>query len=61
MMKDRNLTCKICNNELSSFIMNNRLVCLKCDELLFDIEIESGNNDEEQMKDLPQENKKTVE
>jgi hypothetical protein len=33
-------TCKVCNKAHSRFLMNNRLVCLACDELTFDIEIE---------------------
>ena len=32
--------CKVCNAPLSSYIMNNKAVCLRCDDLLFDIEIE---------------------
>jgi len=37
--------CSICKNPLSSVLMNNRWVCLKCDELLFDIEIESDQQE----------------
>ena len=33
--------CRVCATKKSSFVMNNRFVCLDCDELLFDIEIES--------------------
>lgn len=32
--------CKVCNSPKSSYVMNNKLVCFHCDELLFDIEIE---------------------
>ena len=32
--------CKICNRARSGFLMNNKLVCMRCDELLFDLEIE---------------------
>ena len=32
--------CSICHKSLSVVLMNNRWVCFKCDELLFDIEIE---------------------
>lgn len=32
--------CNICKFPKSSFVMNNKLVCLRCDELMFDIEIE---------------------
>jgi hypothetical protein len=32
--------CSVCKSTLSQVLMNNRLVCFKCDELLFDIEIE---------------------
>lgn len=37
--------CKICGKEKSPFHMNNKLVCLKCDELLFDVEIECDENE----------------
>jgi hypothetical protein len=33
--------CSICKNGFSEVLMSNRWVCFKCDELLFDIEIES--------------------
>lgn len=33
--------CSICKRNFSGILMNNRWVCFKCDELLFDIEIES--------------------
>lgn len=33
--------CSICKKAFSAILMNNRWVCFKCDELLFDIEIES--------------------
>lgn len=33
--------CGVCAKKRSSFLMNNKLVCLACDELLFDIEIET--------------------
>lgn len=33
-------TCGICCRERSTFVMNNKFVCLKCDDLLFDIELE---------------------
>ena len=33
-------TCRICSNDKSGFIMNNKTVCMHCDELLFDLEIE---------------------
>lgn len=32
--------CGACGQPRSSYIMNNKPVCLKCDELLFDLEIE---------------------
>ena len=32
--------CKACGNPKSSYLMNNKTVCFRCDELLFDIEIE---------------------
>lgn len=37
-------TCKVCGREKSPYYMNNRLVCLKCDELLFDVEIECDDD-----------------
>ena len=33
-------TCKICGNPKSKYLLNNRVVCLKCDDLVFDLEIE---------------------
>lgn len=33
--------CNVCRKQKSQSLMNNRLVCFRCDELLFDIEIES--------------------
>ncbi len=33
-------TCTICQKSKSAYILNNRTVCLRCDELMFDIEIE---------------------
>ena len=32
--------CKICGKPKSNFHLDNKLVCLTCDELLFDLEIE---------------------
>ena len=32
--------CKVCGRTRSPFVMNNKQVCLNCDDLLFDIEIE---------------------
>lgn len=34
------IKCGVCAKQKSSFVMNNKLVCLHCDELLFDVEIE---------------------
>lgn len=33
-------TCRICTKEKNTFVMNNKWVCMHCDELLFDLEIE---------------------
>lgn len=33
--------CNVCSKDKSHFIMHNKTVCLSCDELLFDMEIES--------------------
>lgn len=59
-------TCKICGNPKSTYVLNNRLVCMKCDDLVFDVEIECEeeqpqtalkNNDKDQkLKSL----KKTI-
>lgn len=38
-MSKKNL-CSVCGTEKSHFVMNNKRVCMRCDELLFDIEIE---------------------
>ena len=32
--------CKCCGKAASKYVMNNKLVCLHCDELLIDLEIE---------------------
>ena len=32
--------CNVCGQPRSAYIMNNKSVCLKCDELLFNLEIE---------------------
>jgi len=37
--------CGVCGKSRSVFVMNNKTVCLKCDELLFDIEIECDESD----------------
>jgi len=36
-------TCTVCRNTKSKILMNNRLVCFRCDELLFDIELENDD------------------
>lgn len=33
-------TCTVCQRDRSPYLMNNKLVCLRCDDLLFDIELE---------------------
>ena len=37
--------CKVCQKQLSNYVLNNKPVCLKCDEMLFDMEIESDDGD----------------
>ena len=32
--------CTICKREKSSFILEHKLVCLRCDELMFDLQLE---------------------
>jgi hypothetical protein len=46
-------TCKVCNKAHSRFLMNNRLVCMECDELTFDIEIESEDFEPDTQKPQP--------
>ncbi len=36
----KNHVCSICGKDKSPFVMNNKQVCMRCDELLFDMEIE---------------------
>jgi hypothetical protein len=36
----KNHVCGICGKDKSPFVMNNKQVCMRCDELLFDMEIE---------------------
>ena len=43
--------CSVCGELHSLFILNNKRVCMKCDELLFDMEIEV---DEESSKTQPE-------
>lgn len=33
--------CTICTKSRLGYVLNNKLVCLSCDELTFDLEIES--------------------
>jgi hypothetical protein len=59
-------TCKICGNPKSTYVLNNRLVCMKCDDLVFDLEIEceeepsqtapKGNDKEQKLKGLKKTN-----
>lgn len=35
--------CNICKSPKSHTLMNSRLICFRCDELLFDLEIESDD------------------
>ena len=37
--------CGVCGEPRSPFVLNNKTVCLKCDELLFDLEIECDEAD----------------
>lgn len=39
-------TCRICQ-ERSSFWMHTKVVCLTCDDLLFDLELEDGDYEQE--------------
>lgn len=32
--------CKVCGTAKSPYVLNNKTVCLKCDDLLFDLEVE---------------------
>lgn len=34
------MECRVCLRPKSKFVFQNKTVCLKCDELLFDMEIE---------------------
>jgi len=43
-------TCTVCEKPSSTVVMNNRLVCFRCDELLFDIEIESDEAEVSQVR-----------
>ena len=45
--------CKICRKTRSPFIMNHKQVCLACDELLFDMEIECDEEAKTATKDRP--------
>ncbi len=39
-MSKKNENCGVCGGPRSKFVLNNKRVCLKCDDLLFDLEIE---------------------
>jgi hypothetical protein len=42
--------CSVCKKASSTILMNNRFVCFRCDELLFDIEIESDEAEVSQVR-----------
>ncbi len=46
------LHCRICGEKKSKFILNNKTVCMRCDELLFDLEIECEENDAAPTKEI---------
>jgi len=53
--------CSICKIPLSNVLMNNRWVCFKCDELLFDIEIESDQLEMSQpLQTAPNKRRETI-
>lgn len=45
--------CRICKKNHSPFVMNLKPVCLECDELLFDLEIECDEETKTVPKDRP--------
>ncbi|MBI4405481.1 MAG: hypothetical protein HY537_15060 [Deltaproteobacteria bacterium] len=45
--------CSVCGKGKSEFVLNNKLVCMRCDELLIDLEIEC----EEEQKKIQQPSK----
>ncbi|NBX91985.1 MAG: hypothetical protein EBZ49_07885 [Proteobacteria bacterium] len=45
--------CSVCKNQTSKVVMNNRFICFRCDELLFDIEIECDEKETIQEKTTP--------
>jgi hypothetical protein len=49
----RMLHCRICGETKSKYILNNKTVCLRCDELLFDLEIECEETDATPAKETP--------
>ena len=55
-------TCSVCKKASSTTLMNNRFVCFQCDDLLFDIEIESDEAEVSQVraKNTLQVNKETL-
>ncbi len=52
--------CKVCQKPLSNYVLNNKPVCLKCDEMLFDMEIESDDFDAPTENSVPSKDKKSV-
>ncbi len=53
--------CKICNKPRHlSYVLNNKLVCLECDELSFDIEIEDEDGEFERKAPAPSKERPTT-
>lgn len=53
--------CKVCNKAQSlSYVLNNKLVCLECDELTFDIEIEDDHGEFEKKAPVPSKERSTA-
>ncbi len=50
-------TCKTCGNPKTLYIFNNKTVCAKCDDLVFDLEIECDEEtDQNKTTNKPQTN-----
>jgi hypothetical protein len=43
--------CKTCKKHIKKFLLNGKFVCLRCDELTFDIEIECEDTETFKPKD----------
>ena len=44
--------CRICGGVRKGFFMKDKLVCMRCDELVFDMEIECDMEEQTSLSDI---------